>query len=158
MDPVVSKENTISTGPPGGGGLASIFGTLVAEGASSGSFLVEVGSSLASSFFELGEGRFVPRLPLPLVFGAGSNKINLKYFTYQSFKLFLPSDSSVLVFFLVLGFSSSLVVPSIVSSSALCFLPLPDRVDRPPLTVVSGGVLEDLVAPLAPFLTGEDYM
>ena len=156
MDPVVSKENTISTGPPGGGGPASIFGTLVAEGTSSGSFLVEVGCSLASSFFELG-GRLVPRLPFPLVFGAGSNKINLKYFTYPSFKLFLPSDSSVLVFFLVLGFSSS-VVPSIVSSSALCFLPLPDRVDRPSLTVVSEGVLVDLVAPLAPFLTGEDYM
>ena len=72
IDPVVSKEKTISTGPPGGTGASNLA---FLEAVGSGSFLGE-GFGLASSSFSVvldGAERFVPfpadAAPLPLAVG-----------------------------------------------------------------------------------------
>ena len=51
MDPVVSKENTISTGPPGGGGPAFLEG------------VVSVAVSISSSGSVFAEERLDPLFP-----------------------------------------------------------------------------------------------
>ena len=73
MDPVVSKEKTISTGPPGGAGTSTLA-FLAAEG--SASFLPDAfGFGVSSSLSEALDGaeRFVPPLaaPAPLPLAAG---------------------------------------------------------------------------------------
>ena len=64
IDPVVSKENTISTGPPGGGG-ASTLDFLAGEGPASFASSFASSSSLSLD----GAERLEP-LPLPLPFPA----------------------------------------------------------------------------------------
>lgn len=54
IDPVVSKENTISTGPPGGGGAAFL------DGVASSIFVALSVSSIGSVFAEERLGPFFP--------------------------------------------------------------------------------------------------
>ena len=71
IDPVVSKENTISTGPPGGGG-ASTLDFLARDGPASfaSPFLLEAfGLASSSSLSLAGAERLVP-LPPPLPLAA----------------------------------------------------------------------------------------
>ena len=64
IDPVVSKENTISTGPPGGGG-ASTLDFLAGEGPASFGLA-------ASSSLSLDEAERLAPLPPPLPLAAAA--------------------------------------------------------------------------------------
>lgn len=64
MEPVVSNEKTISTGPPGGGGPVATLAALEEEGPS-----VSSASSLA------GADLFAPRLPFAGALAAAPEKL-----------------------------------------------------------------------------------